>query len=81
MEFRLLGCLVQNSDRVIRQQELLDRVWGDQAGSLDSLKWYISSLREKIEENPQSPGLIVTVPRVGYRYLPPGSPSTQTGSP
>ena len=71
IEFRLLACLAQNSDRVVSQEEILDRVWGDLGGSLDSLKWHISSLREKVEEDPQSPRHIVTVPRVGYRYLSP----------
>ena len=71
IEFRLLALLVQNRDRVMGHQEILDRVWGELAGSLDSLKWYISSLREKVEEAPRSPRLTLTVPRVGYRYLPP----------
>ena len=70
-EFKLLAYLVRNSDRVLNHQELLDEVWGEQQGSLDSLKWYISSLREKIEENPRKPKIIVTFPRVGYRYSPP----------
>ena len=69
-EFRLISYLVLNNDRVIDHQELLDRVWGDQAGSLDSLKWYISSLRTKIEEDSRNPTVIVTFPRVGYRYFP-----------
>ena len=73
-EFKLLAFLVQNSDRVLSHQELLDRVWGDQLGSLDSLKWYISSLRDKIEDNPRKPKYIVTFPRVGYRYSPPTVP-------
>lgn len=73
-EFKLLAFLVQNSDRVLGHQELLDRVWGDQLGSLDSLKWYISSLRDKIEDNPRKPKYIVTFPRVGYRYSPPTVP-------
>ena len=69
-EFRLIGYLCQNSHRVVGHQEALDRVWGPQAGSLDSLKWYIHSLREKLEDDPRSPKLIVTVPGVGYRYSP-----------
>ena len=71
-EFRLLTVLTRNCDRVIRHQELLDLVWGDMAGSLDSLKWYISALREKLRDS-DDPRLIVTVPRVGYRYSPPNS--------
>ena len=69
-EFKLLAFLVQNSGRVSTYRELLDRVWGDDSGSLDSLKWYIRSLREKIEDDPSEPTFIVTFPRVGYRYSP-----------
>ena len=73
-EFRLLCFFVRNGDRVVSHQELLDRVWGDWGGSIDSLKWYISSLREKVEEDPRHHRIILTVPRVGYRYnTPPGS--------
>ena len=70
-EFKLLGYLIQNGGRLISHGELLDQVWGDGAGSLDSLKWYISALRDKVEEDAQAPKLILTRPRVGYRYLPP----------
>jgi len=71
-ELRLLSFLALNSDRVISHQELLDRVWNDSGGSLDSLKWCVSSLRTKISEQPAGAKVIVTVPRVGYRYRPPG---------
>ena len=40
-EFRLLAFLTSNNSRVVGHQELLDRVWGHDGGSLDSLKWYI----------------------------------------
>ncbi len=69
-EFKLLDCLTAYNDRVMGHSEILDRVWGDSNGSLDSLAWYIASLRQKLEENPKNPRLIVTVPRVGYRYFP-----------
>ena len=74
-EFRLLVFLVENRDRVLSHQEILDGAWGDEGGSLDSLKWYVAALREKLEQNPQSPELLITVPRVGYRYMPPGPPA------
>ena len=73
-EFRLLAYLAQNNDRVVGHQELLERVWGDPAGSLDSLKWYVSALRDKVEEDSQNPRLIITVPRIGYRYSRPAVP-------
>ncbi|MBF8267140.1 MAG: two component transcriptional regulator, winged helix family [Dehalococcoidia bacterium] len=69
-EFRLLSYLCLNRHRVVGHQALLDHVWGEGVGSLDSLKWYIHSLRMKLEENPGTPRLITTVPGVGYRYYP-----------
>ena len=69
-EFRLLAYLCRNRGRVVEHSELLDRVWGERHGSSDSLKWYIHSLREKMESDPSDPRLIVTVQAVGYRYLP-----------
>ena len=68
-EYRLLTYLALNKDRVVSHQDILDNVWGDQGGSLDSLKWHISALRDKIEDNPKKPSVIVTFPRVGYRYI------------
>ncbi len=68
-EYRLLTYLALNRDRVVSHRDLLDNVWGDQGGSLDSLKWHVSALRDKIEANPKKPSIIVTFPRVGYRYV------------
>ena len=67
-EFRLFSCLARNNDRVVTHQELLNQVWGDEGGSLDSLKWYISSLRRKLDEKCDGYSLITTFHRVGYRY-------------
>jgi len=72
-EYRLLAFLALNRDRVVSHEEILDRVWSDQGGSLDSLKWYISSLRIKINTKCDQPRVILSVPRVGYRYCPPES--------
>jgi len=70
-EYRLLTYLALNSNRILGHQELLDQVWGDGNGSLDSLKWHVSALRNKIESDPKKPSIIVTFPRVGYRYIRP----------
>lgn len=70
-EYKLLTYLALNNERVLGHQELLDNVWGDRSGSMDSLKWHISSLRDKLENDPKHPQMIVTIPRVGYRYIHP----------
>ena len=72
-EYRLLAFLALNKDRVLSHDEILDRVWSDHGGSLDSLKWYISSLRVKISNKCGDSHVIVNLPRVGYRYCPPES--------
>ena len=70
-EFRLLTYLALNHERVLSPQQLLDNVWGSERGSLDSLKWHVSALREKLEPDQKKPKIIVTFPRVGYRYIRP----------
>ena len=70
-EYRLLAYLALNNDRVVGHQELLDRVWNDGGGSLDSLKWYICSLRVKMNRESDDHNVIATTPRVRYRYCPP----------
>lgn len=83
-EFRLLAYLIRNRERVVGHEEILNAVWSDEDGSLESLRWYISSLRKKIEENRNEPKIIVNVKGVGYRYALPsetnlnGTKSIQT---
>ena len=66
-----LPYLALNHNPVLSHQKLLDKVWGNDAGSLDSLKWHVSALREKLETDPKKPRIVVTCPRVGYRYVRP----------
>ena len=51
-KYRLLAYLAPNRNPVLSHQELLDKVWGNDGGSLDSLKWHVSTLREKLETDP-----------------------------
>jgi DNA-binding response OmpR family regulator len=50
------------------RESLLEAVWGDSAyRDPRTIDVHIRHLREKIEENPQSPRLLLTVRGVGYR--------------
>ncbi|MDA1096600.1 MAG: response regulator transcription factor [Chloroflexi bacterium] len=71
LEYRLLTCLVRNRERMVSHVELMDQVWGPGNGSADSLKWYVSALRAKIEKDPQNPRLILNLRGQGYRYVQP----------
>ena len=68
-EFRLLALLVENADRAIPHQKVLEHVWGfDYTNELDYLRIYISHLRQKIEPEPSDPRYIMTEPGVGYYF-------------
>lgn len=65
--------LMENAGRVVTHSSLAEEIWGrDYPGAADSIKVYIRRLREKIEEDPSSPKLILTKPGVGYRLVKPG---------
>ena len=71
-EFRLLATLTENAGRVLSQDQLLDRVWGQEyVESVDVVRLYIGYLRRKIERDSSNPKLIETSRGFGYRYRKP----------
>lgn len=68
MEFRLLSYLIENKNRVISKDELFENVWKDTFISDGTLNVHIRRLREKIEDNPNSPRYIKTVWGIGYVF-------------
>jgi two-component system alkaline phosphatase synthesis response regulator PhoP len=68
-ELQLLHYLIDNRRRAISREELLQKVW-DYSGDVASrtLDVHIAWLRQKLEENPQSPRHIHTVRGTGYRF-------------
>lgn len=67
MEFRLLVYLMQNINRVIPKEELLNSVWPDPYAGEGTLTVHIRHLREKIEKDPNHPVMIQTIWGTGYR--------------
>lgn len=69
LEYRLLLYFLNNQGIVLSRSKLLEALW-DIAGEFvndNTLTVYIKRLREKIEENPQTPLLIKTVRGLGYK--------------
>jgi DNA-binding response OmpR family regulator len=67
-EFELLSTLIANPGRVFNRLELLRAIWGDSAyRDPRGIDVHIRHLREKLEETPEQPRLIVTVRGAGYR--------------
>jgi two-component system KDP operon response regulator KdpE len=71
-ESRLLGCFVDNVNRILTHESLLRQVWGwEYAEETHYLKVYVHHLRKKIERNPRRPSYIVTERGIGYRFKAP----------
>lgn len=69
-EFDLLLVLMRNAGRVLTRNTLLDRVWGvEYFGDTRTVDVHMRYLRQKIEDNPDSPQLLQTVRGVGYKFV------------
>ncbi len=70
LEFKLLRYFIENREATLSRDELLSRVWGyDQMPYSRTVDVHVSGLRQKIEPKPSRPEYIVTVHRVGYKFL------------
>jgi two-component system response regulator RegX3 len=67
-EFELLEFLLRNPGRVLTRAQLIDRVWGsDYVGDTKTLDVHVKRIRSRIEADPASPAMLITVRGVGYR--------------
>jgi two-component system, OmpR family, response regulator VicR len=69
LEYRLLLIFANHIGQVLTRNQLLERIW-DVAGDFvndNTLTVYIKRLREKLEDNPQTPSIIKTVRGMGYK--------------
>jgi len=69
-EFRLLGYLLEHQGEVVTREQLLDAVWGyDTIPFTRTVDTHIAKLRKKIEDDPSDPQHIITVHRLGYKFV------------
>jgi len=69
-EYNLLALLARNEGRVLTHQFILKEIWGlSYQNETQYLRVFVSSLRKKIEENPNNPKHLITESRVGYRFI------------
>lgn len=69
LEYRLLLAFINSEGRLLTRSRLLEEIW-DVAGDFvndNTLTVYIKRLRDKIEDNPAEPKIIMTVRGVGYK--------------
>lgn len=69
-EKKLLFFLVENANKVISTEQIVDHIWGfDGVPDLKTVSVHISTLRRKIEDNPSKPQFIQTVRGFGYKFV------------
>ena len=69
-EFKTLKFLVQNAERVISRDELLNEVWGyHNYPSTRTVDNHILKLRQKLEKDPANPVHFRTVHGMGYKFV------------
>lgn len=69
-EFRLLCELAAQPNIALSRDQLLEKVWGyDYLGDSRLVDAHVHRLRNKVEEDPQRPRLIVTVRGIGYKLI------------
>jgi DNA-binding response OmpR family regulator len=70
-EYNLLLFMVERAGRILPAELLFDAIWGVRSETrLESVKWHIWRLRQKIEADPQNPQFILTERGKGYRFSP-----------
>ncbi len=68
-EFRILQYMAQHPEQAVSRARLIEAVWGQECEYMDerTVNVNIRRLREKIEDDPGKPNILLTVPGMGYR--------------
>ena len=70
MEYKLLCLLARNTGKVLTHTYITQNIWGrNWDNDIASLRVFMTTLRKKIEPNPDSPKYIQTHIGIGYRML------------
>lgn len=78
-QYKLFDYLVTNAGRVLTHRQLLREVWGPgRVEHTPYLRVFMASLRQKLEDDPAQPKLIITETGIGYRLM--AAPESATAS-
>lgn len=67
--FDLLLYLIQNRDRVVSKDRMIEAVWGGRIVSESTLTSHINAVRKAIGDSGGEQHLVRTVPRKGFRFV------------
>ena len=67
--FGLLHCLIENRDRVVSKDELIDKVWDGRIVSDAALTSCVNAARRAVGDDGKSQAVIKAFPRRGFRFV------------
>ena len=67
-EFKILKLLIANRGEPVSRHKVLAEIWSEEV-TTRTVDTHIWNLREKLEEDPANPKRIVTVHRIGYKFV------------
>ncbi len=65
----VLLCLAGTPGNLVTREELLNRVWGSGQGSHEALGHAVSEIRHALDDHPDDPHFVQTLPKRGYRLI------------
>lgn len=65
----ILQLFVENPGKPLTRQEIIDTVWQKKIVNDDALSRCIAELRSSLNDDPQTPTVIETLPKIGYRFI------------
>ena len=65
----VLLCLASAPGDLVTREALLDDVWGVGNGTQEALSHAISEIRHALDDHPDNPAFVQTLPKCGYRLL------------
>ena len=68
-QFKILAYLSENINKIVSIDRILDNIWEDSYGYENTLITHIYRLREKLEDNPRDPKILITIKGLGYKLI------------
>ena len=68
-QFKILDYLSENINMIVSIDRILENIWKDSYGYENTLITHIYRLREKLEDNPRDPKILVTIKGLGYKLV------------
>ena len=66
-QFKILDYMSENLNKIVSIDQIIDHCWEDSFGYENTLITHIYRLREKLEDDPSNPKILVTIKGLGYK--------------